>query len=138
MSKKRQQSGSETGTLADAVATLAVPPLPPSYEDWQAEVDAEFGPATSDGPRSDHADGTDDVDDVQPDQPAVRDEPNGDMTPPWVDPNPWWEVSCPEFGLPRRDVQAPTAEVAATLYNQSFNLRRPVPTVKRLETASAA
>lgn len=126
----QEMAESMTATaVADVQADLAsvvVADLPPSMEDWEAQVEAELGPATSDGPMGagPHV--------GQNWTPPADTGPNPDLTPLPVSPDPWWEVSCPEFGLPRRDVQAPTAEVAEILYKQAFNVRRPKPTVRRL------
>lgn len=47
--------------------------------------------------------------------------------------DPWWEVTAPEHGLPRREIQAPTAEVAKERYLISLNLRTVKPTIKRVQ-----
>lgn len=86
--------------------------LPPSAEDYEAELDAAP---------------------IAEAQPATLDLPNEDLTPPPVCQDPLWEVSCPEHGLPRLRVQAPTAEVAEERYRQQLRVRRPRLTVRKME-----
>jgi hypothetical protein len=127
--------------VADVSAQLAsveVADLPPSQEDWEAaqqEVEAELGPASEWAPPG-HVPPTYRCERCHDAGCPSCDYPNSDLSGREVSPDPWWEVTCPEFGLPRRMVQAATAEVAAHLYKQAYNVRRPKPTVKRINDGS--